>query len=55
MANPEHYEEQILKELRALPEEAVPKILRLITLVRQEFLTEEPLVLLLISNARNSR
>jgi hypothetical protein len=39
MANARQYEEQILKEIRALPEDALPKVLRLITLVRQEFLT----------------
>lgn len=41
MANARQYEEQILKELQALPEEALPKVLRLITLVRQEFLSQE--------------
>jgi hypothetical protein len=39
MVNTRQYEEQILKEIRALPEDALPKVLRLITLVRQEFLT----------------
>ena len=45
MTNARQYEEQILKEIRALPEDALPKVLRLITLVRQEFLTarEPPL------------
>ncbi len=32
------YEEQILKELKALPEEALPKVLRLLIVVREEFL-----------------
>lgn len=41
MANSGQYEEQILKELRALPKEALPKVLRLIALVREEFLTKE--------------
>lgn len=41
MANNTQYKEQILKELQALPEEALPKVLRLITLLRQEFLTHE--------------
>lgn len=35
------YEEQILKELKALPEEALPKVLRLITLVKEEFFVQE--------------
>jgi len=41
MANASQYEEQILKELRTLPEEALPKVLRLLALVRAEFLTQE--------------
>ena len=41
MANSGQYEEQIFKELRALPKEALPKILRIIALVREEFLTKE--------------
>jgi hypothetical protein len=32
------YEEQILKELKTLPEEALPKVLRLLIVVREEFL-----------------
>lgn len=39
MANARLYEEQILKELKALPQEALPKVLRFITLVREEFFT----------------
>jgi hypothetical protein len=31
-------EERILKELRSLPQEALPKILRCIALLKQEFL-----------------
>lgn len=31
------YEKRILEEIRALPEEALPKILRLIAFVREEF------------------
>jgi hypothetical protein len=34
------YEEQILKEVRALPQEALPKVLRLLILVREEFLAQ---------------
>lgn len=40
MPNARLYEEQILKELKALPEEALPKVLRLITLVREEFFVQ---------------
>ena len=32
------YEEQILEEVKALPEEALPKVLRLLIVVREEFL-----------------
>jgi len=41
MAHTAQYTEQILKELQALPAEALPKVLRLLTLVREEFLTQE--------------
>jgi hypothetical protein len=41
MSNTGHYEEQILKELRSLPEGALPKVLRLLALVREEFLMQE--------------
>ena len=41
MPHTAHYTEQILKELQALPEEALPKVLRLLRLVREEFLTHE--------------
>jgi len=41
MSNASHYEEQILKELRSLPAEALPKVLRLLALVREEFLMQE--------------
>ncbi len=41
MANAKLYEEQILKEIKALSEEALPKVLRLITLVREEFFAQE--------------
>lgn len=41
MGNGVQYEERILKELRSLPEEALPKILRFITLLKQEFLSPE--------------
>ena len=35
------YEEQIINELRALPKEALPKVLRLLIVVREELLTSE--------------
>lgn len=41
MLNAKFYEEQILKELKALPEEALPKVLRLLALIRQEFCAPE--------------
>jgi hypothetical protein len=41
MAHTAQYTEQILKELQALPAEALPKVLRLLMLVREEFLTHE--------------
>lgn len=40
MANGRHYEEQILRELKSLPEEALPKVLHLLSLVREEFLAQ---------------
>lgn len=41
MTHTDQYTEQILKELQALPAEALPKVLRLLMLVREEFLTHE--------------
>ena len=41
MENLRPYEEQILKEIRALPQEALPKLFRLLTVVRDEFLSSE--------------
>jgi hypothetical protein len=38
MDNFRPYEEQIVNEIRALPREALPKLFRLLTLVRDEFL-----------------
>ena len=38
MENSRPYEEQIVNEIRALPPQALPKLLRLLTLVRDEFL-----------------
>jgi hypothetical protein len=40
MATATSYEEQILKELKELPEEALPKVLRFLILLREEFFTE---------------
>lgn len=42
VARTTQYTEQILRELQALPAEALPKVLRLLLLVREEFLTYEP-------------
>ncbi len=41
MENLRPYEEQIVNEIRALPPEALPKLFRLLTLVRDEFLRPE--------------
>lgn len=41
MTHTAQYTEQILQELQALPAEALPKVLRLLRLVREEFLTHE--------------
>jgi hypothetical protein len=38
MKNFRPYEEQIVQEIRALPREALPKLFRLLTLIRDEFL-----------------
>ncbi len=35
------YEEQILNEVRSLPQEALPEVLRLLVLVREEFTARE--------------
>ncbi len=35
------YEERILREIKALPEEVLLKVARLISLIREEFITEE--------------
>ena len=37
MASATPYEEQILKEIKGLPEEALPKVLRFLILLREEF------------------
>jgi hypothetical protein len=41
MANAQHYDEEILKALKTLPAEALPKVWRLILLVREEFFASE--------------
>ena len=41
MDNLRPYEEQILKEIRALPQEALPKLFRLLIVVRDEFLSSD--------------
>ena len=35
------YEEKILYEVRALPEDALPKVLKLLVLMKDEFLTQD--------------
>ncbi len=35
------YEEKILAEVRALPEDALPKVLKLLFVIKDEFLTQE--------------
>ena len=37
------YEERILREIKALPEEVLPKVARVISIIRDEFTSEEPL------------
>ena len=41
MVNASKYEERILREIKTLPEEVLPKVARLISLIREEFITEE--------------
>jgi hypothetical protein len=41
MANTPYYEAEILKALKTLPAEALPKVWRLILLVREEFLASD--------------
>ena len=41
MVNTSKYEERILREIKALPEEMLPKVARLISLIREEFISEE--------------
>jgi len=36
------YEQRILQELNALPEEALPKVVRLLIVLKEEFLTPNP-------------
>ncbi len=40
MASATPYEEQILKEIKGLPEEALPKVLRFLMLLREEYFPE---------------
>ncbi len=42
MVNTPKYKKRVLREIKALPEEALPKVARLISLIRKEFITEEP-------------
>ncbi|MBW2740815.1 MAG: hypothetical protein JRE64_18660 [Deltaproteobacteria bacterium] len=41
MLNKSQYEKRILGEIRSLPEEALPKIVRLLSLIREEFVAPE--------------
>lgn len=41
MLNASKYEERILREIKTLPEEVLPKVARLISLIREEVITEE--------------
>ena len=41
MINKLQYEKRILGEIRLLPEEALPKIVRLLSLIREEFVAPE--------------
>lgn len=41
MLNKLQYEKRILCEIQSLPEEALPKIVRLLSLIREEFITTE--------------
>ena len=41
MINKSQYEKRILGEIRSLPEEALPKIVRLLSLIREEFVAQE--------------
>ena len=35
------YEERILREIRELPDEALPKLVRLISLIKEDFISRE--------------
>jgi hypothetical protein len=41
MSKARPYEDEILKAVRAIPEEALPKVLQLVTLMREECQTSE--------------
>ena len=41
MLNKLQYEKRILCEIKSLPEEALPKIVRLLSLIREEFIATE--------------
>jgi len=42
MGKQAEYEKRIVREIRSLPEEALPKVLRLLSLIKEEFVAEEP-------------
>lgn len=36
------YEKRLIREIRSLPEEALPKVLRLLSLIKEEFMNQAP-------------
>ena len=36
------YEKRILREIQSLPDEALPKVIRLLSLINEEFVAEKP-------------
>ena len=57
MSKARPYEQEILRAVRAMPKEALPKILELLTIVREEFQTanKEPAALSNTSHERTRR
>jgi len=41
MLNKASYERRILNEIRSLPEEALPKVIRLLSLIKDEFVAQK--------------
>lgn len=42
MGKQAEYEKRIVREIRSLPEEALPKVLRLLSLIKEEFVAAGP-------------